>query len=56
MIVDGVQAGLQVVTSDTITWFFRTLNLSNGTHTLTVRAVDAAGRTVTRTLRVNVAN
>ena len=56
IVVDGVQAGLQVVTTNAITWFFRTFNLPNGVHTLTVRAVDATGRTVTRTVRVNVAN
>ena len=56
LLVDGVQAGYQVVTTTTITWYFRTLNWPDGTHTFAVRVVDANGRQVTRSVSVTIAN
>ena len=56
ILVDGVQAGYQVVTTTTITWYFRTLNWPNGTHTLLVRVVDANGARATRSVSVTIAN
>ena len=54
--VDGVQAGLRVVSTTTITWYFRTTNWPNGTHRLSVRVTDATGREATGAVNVLVQN
>ena len=55
ILVDGTQVGYRITTSPT-TWWWNTLNYSNGTHTLRVRVVDANGVEATGEVRVIIAN
>jgi hypothetical protein len=50
--VDNVQRDFWIVPGQTIHWFWRTSALSIGNHTLTVKVVDATGKTGTASIVV----
>src|SRR5439155_589549 len=54
--IDGTLASTQTVTGTTASFAWNTSALANGSHTLALRASDAAGRTATATITVTVQN
>src|SRR2546430_14730922 len=48
--IDGTLASTQTVTGTTASFAWNTSALANGSHTLALRASDAAGRTATATI------
>jgi hypothetical protein len=54
--VDGAQISARVESTAALTFWWNTTSRPNGTHTFSVRAVDAAGKTVTGSVNVIVRN
>jgi hypothetical protein len=54
--VDAVQESFRIESVTAITWWWLTTGYVNGTHTLTVRVVDASGKTASGTVTVIIRN
>ena len=55
LMVDGVQRQTGTITTDTFTLWFNTTRVANGTHTFTLRVIQA-GVTATANVQVTVRN